>query len=38
MGAWPLPLMATKWLDSARVVTVVLCAFMSMHLEPWHVV
>ena len=30
--------MATKWLDSAGVVTVVLCAFIFMYLEPWHVV
>ena len=34
MGACPLPLMATKWLDSAGIVTVVLSAFMSMHLKP----
>ena len=29
MGAWTLPLVATKWLVSA---------FMFMHVAPWHVV
>ena len=38
MGAWSLPLVATKWLDSASVVTVVHCAFISIYLESWHVV
>ena len=38
MGAWSLPLMTTKWLDSAGVVTVVLCAFIFIYLESWHVV